>query len=240
MTTKFSLGGRILAVLFLLLWLGLFAFAQENGERLTNSEVILMTRAGLSEDLILRKIGDSAADYDTSAAGLIELKKAGVSDAVIALMMEKKRSPETRIKPFSESTDDFPADPPTLGPAALRSFGTTSRVVLDPNEAASRARTIAIKKSSLHPARQALEKELLKRKEWKDLNLTIVRYKEDADLLIEIGYVSLSWLTHRYSYRIYDNRSGTVIAAGETTSWGSLAENLARGIAKRLKKTLNN
>ncbi|HUR99745.1 MAG TPA: hypothetical protein VMZ26_16885, partial [Pyrinomonadaceae bacterium] len=55
-----------------------------------------------------------------------------------------------------------------------------------------------------------------------------------ADIFVDIGFVSGSLLTHRYVYRIYDRRSGAVISAGETTSWGSLAENLARHIAKSL------
>ena len=72
----------------------------------------------------------------------------------------------------------------------------------------------------------------------KKLNLNIVRYSSDADLLIDIDYVSLSWVTHRYTYRVYDNKSGTVIVAGETTSWGSLAKNLAKDITKKLNKVL--
>jgi hypothetical protein len=224
---------RIITITFLLAAFCFSVFGQN--ETLTNKEVILMTRAGLSEDLIIRKVNESNGDFDTTAQALIELKKAGVSDVVIALMMEKKSAPDAKIKPYSDSTDDYSFDS-----ANLRGSGSTSRIVLDPKEAMRSAKTIAIKKSSLQPSRQALEKELLKRKEWKDLNLTLVRYKEDADLLIEIGYVSMSWITHRYTYRIYDNKSGTVIAAGETTSWGSLAENLARGIAKRLEKALKN
>jgi hypothetical protein len=86
----------------------------------------------------------------------------------------------------------------------------------------------------LQPSRQALEKELIKRPDFQKLNLTILRYKDQADLFVDIGYVSGSWLTHRYVFRIYDRRSGAVIVAGETTSWGSLAGNLARHIAKGL------
>jgi hypothetical protein len=96
------------------------------------------------------------------------------------------------------------------------------------------AKTIAFGKSSLQPSRQALEKELLKRKDFQQLHLTIERYKDSADLFVDIGFVSGSWITHRYVYRVYDRRSGAVVAAGETTSWGSLAENLARHIAKSL------
>jgi hypothetical protein len=101
-------------------------------------------------------------------------------------------------------------------------------------EAIAAAKTIAFGKSSLQPSRQALEKELMKRPDFQQLNMTILRYKEESDLFVDIGFVSGSWLTHRYVYRIYDRRSGAVITAGETTSWGSLAKNLARHIAKSL------
>lgn len=207
----------ILSVLFL----SFSAYAQS--ETLTNNEVILMTKAGLSKGLIVRKIRESTGKYETRAQDLIDLKKAGVADEVIALMLEKQsRSVETPENPtgFSENVPTAPF--------------LKSHIVLDPKEALRNAKTIAIEKSSLQPARQALEKELLKRKDWKDLGLNIVRHKEGADLFIEIGYVSLSWITHRYVWRVYDNRSGTVIAAGETTSWGSLSKNLASQISKKL------
>jgi hypothetical protein len=226
---------KIFTITILLFAFYYSAFAQT--EMLTNKEVVLMTQSGLSKSLIIRKINDSNGDYDTTARGLIELKKAGVTDDVIALMMEKS-SLSNSEKPYSESTDVYSDNTPTFNQPNSQNFDSNSRIVLEPKEALLSAKTIAIKKSSLHPARQALEKELLKREEWKDLNLNIVRYKEDADLIIEIGYVSMSWITHRYVYRIFDNKSGTVIAAGETTSWGSLSENLARGIAKRLKNAM--
>ena len=79
----------------------------------------------------------------------------------------------------------------------------------------------------------------MKRPEWPKFNLTIVQFKNDADIYIQIGFVHGSLITHRYVYRIFDRRTGAVLAAGETTSWGSLAENLARHIAKSLNNILN-
>lgn len=200
-------------------------FAQT--ETLTNSEIILMTKSGLSNELIVRKIKDSNGKYETTTNALIDLKKAGVSDEIITLMMDNKGANPPPILATSQGYSDSD------------STRSISHIVLEPKEALLSAKTIAIEKSSLHPSRQALEKELLKRQDWHKLNLNIVRYKESADLFIEIGFVPLSIITHRYVYRIYDNKSGTVIAAGETTSWGSLAENLARNIAKSLGKVLN-
>jgi hypothetical protein len=203
-------------------------FAQT--EILTNSEIILMTKAGLSQELIIRKIKDSTGKYETTTQALIDLKKAGVSDEVIALMMDNKsatREPTLENLPNYSDSDSNSVE-----------IKSNAHIVLEPKEALLSAKTIAIEKSSLHPSRQALEKELFKRQDWQRLNLNIVRYKEGADLVVEIGRVPLSLITHRYVFRIYDNKSGTVITAGETTSWGSLAENLARSISKNLNAVL--
>lgn len=217
-----------------------FSFAvRAQTEILTNGEIILMTKAGLSKDLIVRKIGDSNGDYETTAQALIELKKAGVADEVIALMLEKKsanrkENSSQENKQYPDGADARTAITPTLNQTAAPDDHSKSHVVLDAKEALRSAKTIAIEKSSLNPSRQALEKELLKRKDWQAMNLNIVRYKTDADLYVEIGFVPLSIVTHRYVFRIYDRKSGTIIAAGETTSWGSLAENLARHISQKL------
>jgi hypothetical protein len=89
---------------------------------------------------------------------------------------------------------------------------------LTPSDVLKSARTIALHKDSINPLRQALDKELLKRKEWANLNLTITQDRTSADLSVEICCVHLSWVTNRYVFRVYDTRSGMVIAAGETNS----------------------
>ncbi len=199
-------------------------------EILTNATVIEMTKAGLSPEIISSKIVSTGNRFAITASDLIEMKQAGVEDAVIQLMMERAekqlpgvppRDGETRV---ADTTDAEAADP-----------GTTE-ADFDPKEALARAKTIALHKSSAQPSRQNLEKALLKNEEFKKHNLTILRYKDDADLFVEIGFVSGSWITHRYVYRIYDRRSGAVLAAGETTSWGSLSENLARHISRSLNQ----
>src|SRR5687768_207852 len=190
-------------------------------ETLTNASVVEMSRAGLPADLILKKIGSSRAAFDVSAPGLIELKKAGIDDSIIAFMMERHETmqgPATGrvpVTPVAYSESVAPSEKPSQSPLTS-------------------AKTIAFKKSSLQPSRQALEKELMKRKDFQAMNISILRYKEQADLFVEIGYISGSWISHRYVYRVYDRHSGAVVAAGETTSWGSLAANLARNIARSL------
>ena len=214
-------------------------------EILTNSEVIKLSEAGLSREVILTKIARSRVDFDISTGALVELKKRGVADEVIAAMLEKAEANKnytTSVESSVSPADAAVVTTTTTGNTSTETVKTVvpppqpSGKILSPKEAIASAKTIALQKSSLQPSRQALEKELLKRKDFQALGLTIERYKESADLYVEIGYVSLSWLTHRYVYRVYDRRSGAVLAAGETTSWGSLAENLARHIAKDLTR----
>jgi hypothetical protein len=58
-------------------------------ESLNNDSVIKLVRAHLSEDLILTSINASPGKYDTTANGLIALKKAGVTDRVVAAIVLK-------------------------------------------------------------------------------------------------------------------------------------------------------
>lgn len=198
------------------------AFAQS--EILTNADVVSMAQNNLGANLIVEKIKESKSAFDVSVAGLISLKKSGVSDEIVAAMMEKSRI--LREKSAVSAAQTFSDNQPLIE--------SVPTIIKNAADALRSAKTVAIEKSTINPSRQALEKELMKRKDWQKLNLNIVRYKDGADLRVEIGFVPLSIITHRYVFRVYDNRSGTVIAAGETTSWGSLAKNLARNISSKL------
>jgi hypothetical protein len=210
---------KTLTVAAIVLIFGITVYGQT--EILTNAKIIGMTKAGLSSDIILVKIKTSVDRFDVSSDALIEMKKAGVADDVITAVVDIGRSGTSRGDAESVNPN---------GGGQLSASDNRAAISL------STASTIAIQKSSLNPSRQALEKELLKRSDWLSLNLTIEQYKKDADLYIDIGFVPLSLVTHRYVYRIYDRRTGAVIAAGETTSWGSLAEHLAKHICESLTK----
>lgn len=205
--------------IFIILIFTTIVFGQK--EMLTNAHIVEMTKAGLSPGVIVKKVRDSDGRYDTSVAALVHLKKAGVGDEVINVLLESKPAPPSETGSIAN---------PQVTPTRA------APVFSGPKEALISAKTIAIKKSSLHPSVQALEKELMKRGEWPTLNLAIDRHWDKADLYVDVGFVHGSVITHRYVFAVYDRRSGTVIAAGETTSWGSLAENLARNIAKSLIK----
>jgi hypothetical protein len=56
---------------------------------LDNSSIIKLLKSGLSDDLIVSTINASPGYYNTSAEGLIALKKAGASDKVVAAIVVK-------------------------------------------------------------------------------------------------------------------------------------------------------
>lgn len=59
-------------------------------EVLTNESVVDMVKAGLDESVILAKITATPARFDTRTDALIELKRAGVPDRILAAMVGKK------------------------------------------------------------------------------------------------------------------------------------------------------
>ncbi len=65
----------------------LFAPLAHGTEILTNDTIVSMVKAGLGEEVIISKITTSTGQYDTSAAALVNLKSAGVSDKIIQAMM---------------------------------------------------------------------------------------------------------------------------------------------------------
>lgn len=63
-------------------------FGQE--EILTNDEVISLSKAGLSNAIIVDKIRSSKTNFDLTTDGLIRLKRAGITDDVVAAMLSAK------------------------------------------------------------------------------------------------------------------------------------------------------
>lgn len=74
-----------LALLFATLALG----AQNKKETLTNTTIVSLHKAGLGKEVLITKIQASDCAFDVSTGGLVELKKAGVPDEVIAAMLNK-------------------------------------------------------------------------------------------------------------------------------------------------------
>ena len=78
-----------------LICLASFTTAPAQDEVMTNDEVISLTKAGLSPAIILGKIRSGKSNFDTSTDSLIKLKQAGVSDDILAAMIEAKSGRST-------------------------------------------------------------------------------------------------------------------------------------------------
>ncbi len=86
---------RFIVTILLLAFCPIF-FAQQV---LNNDTVIKMAKAGLSDDTVVTTINSSPGTYDTTPDGLIALKQAGVSDKVIAAVVNKGAAPAAALTP---------------------------------------------------------------------------------------------------------------------------------------------
>ena len=60
---------------------------------ISNSDVVDLHTAGFGDDLIIDKINTAATALRLEVSDMVELRKAGVSDAVIQVMMKKSTAP---------------------------------------------------------------------------------------------------------------------------------------------------
>lgn len=60
---------------------------------MTNSDVLELHEAGFGDDLIIDKINATSTAFRLEVSDMVELRKAGVSDAVIQAMMKKSTAP---------------------------------------------------------------------------------------------------------------------------------------------------
>jgi hypothetical protein len=100
-------------LLFLLSFSPLSTNAQSQPP-LTNNDVLLMTRSGLSDEVIVEKLRSSRCDFNTSPALLADLKAAGISDSVILEMVRcgSRAVVKDKLTPDRPSNIDAAAGPP--------------------------------------------------------------------------------------------------------------------------------
>ncbi|HLK65672.1 MAG TPA: hypothetical protein VKU19_19675 [Bryobacteraceae bacterium] len=84
---------------------------------MTNQDVIKLVKAQLPEDLIISKIKSSQTRFDTSVDGLVALKSAGVTDPIIAVMMNPKGSASSGPPPESSTASSTATKAPPAKPA---------------------------------------------------------------------------------------------------------------------------
>ena len=89
-------------------WLFLISLSLYAQEVLTNESVVKLVKAGISENLILEMISSQRGNYKTGADDVLALKKQGVSDKIIAVMLKAndiyEKSKNREIGPESPAT----------------------------------------------------------------------------------------------------------------------------------------
>jgi len=82
---------------------------------LTVEEVVRLTRAGFSEDIIITKIKKNGKAFDLSTEELLDLKKDGVTDNIIKYMLDPSQpyTPSAPLAPSAKSSNSakkYPVD----------------------------------------------------------------------------------------------------------------------------------
>ena len=87
-------GARLLQVSLLLVVSQIFPASlpaqTATDNALTNADIVNMTKAGISESVILREIQASRTNLGSTPADLIELKKQGVSEKVLGAVVDSR------------------------------------------------------------------------------------------------------------------------------------------------------
>lgn len=138
------MAGRITAIVLLFLSMsGLAASGLTAGQHsrapITNRDVIDMVKAGISERTILLEFKKKPTAFDTSPDGLIELKKSGVPEKIIDVMLSMpKPKPRVKVKVASAPAikPPSPPSPPVKLPSgeemiakALDGFGPHDKLI---------------------------------------------------------------------------------------------------------------
>jgi len=89
-------------------------------KRLGNEDIEHMVRAGFKESTVLRAIQANDVSFDVSAVALINLKKAGVSPAVIEAMLDAQIRKGKPLQPGTSSVSPRSGPPPEVPPPDIR------------------------------------------------------------------------------------------------------------------------
>jgi hypothetical protein len=69
------------------------ALPKLSGNALTNSDILSLKQAGISDQLIIEKIQSSPAKFSLETNDLVALKQAGIADTVVSAMIEASKRP---------------------------------------------------------------------------------------------------------------------------------------------------
>lgn len=126
-------------------FLAAFAFVCVAGsaaaETLNNDTIISLIGAGLGQETIVAKIRNSPGAYDLSTDQLIALKQKGVSDAIIAAMLDASTKAQTQAAAVFQNDSTDPKLPHASGVYVLADWLTPAKMVRLDSTTANQART---------------------------------------------------------------------------------------------------
>ena len=103
--------------------------AAPKSPKMTNDDVIALVQAGLSDGVVIEKIRTSATQFDTSTEALVRLKKAGVADGVIRLIVNPNAKAEAKVAVVTDTP--APCQAPANGPAPWLTGSSPAMWVID-------------------------------------------------------------------------------------------------------------
>ncbi len=119
----------------------LFVSSGAIAETLTNATVIALVNAGLGQETIAAKVRNATGDFDVSTEKLIELKRLGVSDTIIAAMLDSATKSQTAAATAFQNESTDPKVPHASGLYVLADWDSPAKMARLDATTANQSRT---------------------------------------------------------------------------------------------------
>lgn len=110
-------------------------------ETLTNATVIALVNAGLGAETIAAKVRNATGDYDVSTDKLLELKRLGVADSIIAAMLDSATKSQTQAATAFQNESTDPKLPHAAGLYVLADWDSPAKMARLDATTANQSRT---------------------------------------------------------------------------------------------------
>ncbi len=110
-------------------------------ETLNNDTIVSLIGAGLGQETIVAKIRNSTGTYDLSTEQLIALKQKGVSDAIIAAMLDASTKAQTQAAAAYQNDSVDPKLPHASGVYVVADWLAPAKMIRLDSTTATQART---------------------------------------------------------------------------------------------------
>ncbi len=189
-----------------------------SSSRLTNQDVVDMTKAGLSPSVILDKISSTTScRFDTSVTALTALKSSGVDDSVLSAMIHCPSAAVVHNRPYV-----------WIGANTERTSsrsGIGMRGSRDSSLESQNTETIA----GTHPEYAGVVREIQEKCD----GVMITNQQSNADYSVTIQrYHSGHLMSQRNEFSVFRSRDGNLILSDKTTWLKNAASNICQAILK--------